>query len=241
MDKNFYPTLVELAKLGASGVGVAIFLMAFFLLIRGKPVDPATGRLTEKFMLYGLIFALALLVIPPVIQIFTGKQAPGPAPISERLAFSPDFATEQLPPPTVRLPDGTETKDNVKFELQPSAGTQVVTVAIDGTLDKVRNLRQASATLASTVEDVTKQRDTLAAQAATVKAASNAPPPAPALQNLQRNSSSVSAIQQDVVRSLKAGQFARANQLTRNLSTSVHAAAPSVAAIAGQNPEPPAH
>jgi hypothetical protein len=239
MDSSFYPTLVELAKLGASGVGVAIFLMAFFLLVRGKPIDPATGRLTERFMLYGLVFALALLIIPPTLQLFTGK--PGAAPISERLAFSPDFATEQLPPPTVRLPDGTETKDNVKFDLQPGAGTQVVTVAIDGTLDKVKNLRQASATLASTVEDVTKQRDTLAAQAAAIKPASDAPPPTPALQNLQRNSSSATAIQQDVIRSLNAGQFARANQLTRSLNSSVHSAAPAVAVIAGQRVPPPSH
>lgn len=231
MDKDFYPTLVALAKLGASGVGVAIFLMAFFLLIQGKPVDPATAKLRGQFLLYGLVFALALLVIPPLLQ-------KGGGPISERLAFSPDFETEKLQPPKVELPDGTVTQDDAKFSLQPVAGTQVVTIAMDRTLNQVRNLRQASANLTSAFSKATEQRDSLAAQAAAVKQPSTSQS-TPALQNLQQNSKVSAAIKTDFVKSLSVGDYAKANALAGRLQTSVKAAEPAVAVIARQ--QAPSH
>jgi hypothetical protein len=127
------------------------------------------------------------------------------------------------------LPDGTQAGHDSKFSLQPSANTQVVTIAMDATLDQVRNLRQASANLTSAVTTVTKQRDSLAAQAA-VKPLSEAQS-TPALQHLQQNTSTSNAIQMDFVRSLNAGDYRRANQLAGQLQTSFKAAQPAVAAL----------
>lgn len=219
-------TIVELVKLGNLGVGIAALLMGFVLAFQSKPLDPTVAKFRTNFLWIAFAYAVvtALITVPPMF--IKG------APVSERLAFSPDFESEKLQPPTVRLPDGTVTQHDAKFDLQPSGGTQVVTVTMDGTLDQVRNLRQASATLATTVVNVTKQRDTLAERAAATKQTSENQTKAPALQNLQANSSTASTIQDDVFRSLTLGNYARANQLTARLQSSVKAAEPAVAVIA---------
>lgn len=230
MGSDFYPTIVELARLGASGVGVAIFLMVFVLLFKGKPVDVATAKLREKFLAYGVVFSLALLIFPPLFQ-------KGGGPISQRLAFSPDFDTEKLQPPTIRLPDGTVTPHDKKFELQPSGGTQVLTITMDGTLNQVRNLRQASANLTTTVGKVTEQRDALATQAAAAKPSDNRVT-TPALQNLERNSAAFDALKDVFSKSLTAGDYVKANQVSARLRNSVSAAEPAVAVLANQSTEP---
>ena len=234
MGKDLYPTLVELAKLGASGFGVAFLLVGLLLLVRSKPLDAQSAKLQGKFLLYGLILAIALLLIPPLFQKTGG-------PISERLSFSPDLATEKLPPPTVRLPDGTVTQDDAKFDLQPGTGTQVVTIAMDGTLDQVRNLRQASATLSSAVTAVTQQRDALAVQAAAAKPAPDgqaATAAAPALQVLHQDSATTGAIQNDVARSLSVGDYARVNRLSGQIHNSVLTADRAVAVITKEGSAP---
>jgi hypothetical protein len=220
---SFFTTIVDLAKLGNLGVGVAILLMGFMLAFQTKPVDSATAKLRGNFLRFGFAYAVitALIGLAPLF-VHGG-------PLSERLAFSPDFDSEKLQPPIIRLPDGTQAGHDAKFSLQPSANTQVVTIAMDATLDQVRNLRQASANLTSAVTTVTKQRDSLAAQAA-VKPLSEAQS-TPALQHLQQNTSTSNAIQMDFVRSLNAGDYRRANQLAGQLQTSFKAAQPAVAAL----------
>jgi hypothetical protein len=220
---SFFTTIVDLAKLGNLGVGVAILLMGFMLAFQTKPVDSATAKLRGNFLRFGFSYAVitALIGLAPLF-VHGG-------PLSERLAFSPDFDSEKLQPPIIRLPDGTQAGHDAKFSLQPSTNTQVVTIAMDATLDQVRNLRQASANLTSAVTTVTKQRDSLAAQAA-VKPLSEAQS-TPALQHLQQNTSTSNAIQMDFVRSLNAGDYRRANQLAGQLQTSFKAAQPAVAAL----------
>jgi hypothetical protein len=220
---SFFTTIVDLAKLGNLGVGVAILLMGFMLAFQTKPVDSAAAKLRGNFLRFGFAYAVitALIGLAPLF-VHGG-------PLSERLAFSPDFDSEKLQPPIIRLPDGTQAGHDAKFSLQPSANTQVVTIAMDATLDQVRNLRQASANLTSAVTTVTKQRDSLAAQAA-VKPLSEAQS-TPALQHLQQNTSTSNAIQMDFVRSLNAGDYRRANQLAGQLQTSFKAAQPAVAAL----------
>jgi hypothetical protein len=220
---SFFTTIVDLAKLGNLGVGVAILLMGFMLAFQTKPVDSATAKLRGNFLKFGFAYAVftALIGLAPLL-VHGG-------PLSERLAFSPDFDSEKLQPPIIRLPDGTQAGHDAKFSLDPSADTQVVTIAMDATLDQVRNLRQASAVLTSAVTTVTKQRDSLAAQAA-AKPMSDTQS-TPALQNLQQSSNASNAIQTDFVRSLKVGDYKGANQLAERLQTSLKAAQPAVATL----------
>ena len=219
---SLFTTIVDLAKLGNLGVGVAILLMGFVLAFRTKPVDPDAAKLRGNFLKFGFAYAVITALVGLVPLFVHG------GPLSERLAFSPDFASQKLQAPTIRLPDGTEAVHDAKFNLQPSDGTQVVTIAMDATLDQVRNLRQATANLTSAVATATEQRDSLAAQAAQPTSQAQ---PAPALQNLQQSSKKTQAIQSDFVKSVKVGDYAKANQLAGRLQTSVKAAQSAVAEI----------
>ena len=226
---GLFNTIVDLAKLGNLGVGVAILLLGFVLAIQTKPVDPATAKLRTNFLWAGLTYAIVTLIAGLVPLFISGS------PVSERLAFSPDFDSQKLQPPVIRLPDGTQARHNEKFDLQPSAGTQVVTIAMDGTLDEVRNLRQASANLTTAVGKVTEQRDALAAKAATPNLTVGPTPPKPsALQDLEQNSANFDAVRDAFSKSLAVGDYEKANQLTARLRNSVNAAGPSVAVLARQ-------
>ena len=101
MDQSFYGTLVELAKIGAAGVGVAVLLMVFLLIMKGKPVDPDTAKLRQQFLTLGVGFAVVVGLLALVPSLFPQESGP----MAMRLTFSPDFQTESLTPPTIMLPD----------------------------------------------------------------------------------------------------------------------------------------
>jgi hypothetical protein len=223
MGESFYTTIVELARIGAVGVGVAVFMMVFFMIVRGKPVDPATARLREKFLGWGVVFAFAtgvLALIPPFLQKEGG-------PMSLRLFFSPDFDREKLTPPRVKLPDGTIAKHDEKFMLRPSGDTHVLTIAMDSTLAEVQNLRKTTTALAASVEAVEKQRDMLATQ---IEA------PVEAQQTLETKAAESDALRVQLNKSLQAGDYLHANVLSGRLKDSVIRADRSVATIASQRP-----
>ena len=222
MGESFYATIIELARIGAVGVGVAVFMMVFFMIVRGKPVDPATARLREKFLVWGVLFAFAtgvLALIPPLLQKEGG-------PLSMRLFFSPDFDTKKLTPPVVRLPDGKEATHDQSFSLAPSSGTQVLTIRMDTTLAEVESLRQTTADLTASVQAAEKQRDVLATK---VEAA-----PPEAQQTLETKSAESDRLRLELNRSLQAGDYLQANRWSKQLRTSVVRADRPVATIAGQ-------
>jgi hypothetical protein len=196
--------------------------MIFVLIFRAKPVDAATAKLRSDFLKWGFGFA-AVTGILGLVPLFLQKS--GPIPV--RLAFSPDLATQGLSPPKVELPDGSSVQPDEKFMLQPSVTPQVVTVGVDKTLDEVRNLRQASAKLAQTVQTVTEQRDALASQAVPTTAA-----PA-AQQHLEQQSQQTAQLQSQIVKSVQVGDFAHANELSTQLRASAVNVNRAVTAIAG--------
>lgn len=232
MSEALFSTVLELAKLGVVGFGIIVLLLSFFLLSKEPSIDPEKAKLINRFMTWGFVFG-GVAAILGLVPLFIGSSGP----LSVRLAFSPDFGTEKLRPPIIRLPDGTEAKHDTKFVLQPNPGTQVVTIAMDATLNEVRNLRQASANLSSTVFKVTKQRDALAATAAAVKETSEVAPNFPALKDLQTNSASFGVLQSEFARSLTMGDYVKANQLTGRFVSSVNSAEPAVALIASSKDE----
>lgn len=208
MDGNFYATLVELVKIGSAGVGIAIFLMVFILLIRAKPVDEHTARLREKFLKWGVLFAVfcgVLALLPPLLQKSGG-------PLAMRLSFSPDFETQKLSPPKVILPDGSNAEAEKFFSLRPSPEPQVLTVRMDATLNEVKALRETSAKLADSVGNAQRQINSLATQVES--------PPA-AQQNLETQTAAAVSLQTQVTESLRVGDYGRASALSSSLRSNV--------------------
>jgi hypothetical protein len=226
MDQSFYGTLVELAKIGAAGVGVAVLLMVFLLIMKGKPVDPDTAKLRQRFLTLGVGFAVVVGLLALVPSLFPQESGP----TAMRLTFSPDFQTESLTPPTIMLPDGTVVKPDQPVSLPPTHGTQVVKITIDEALKEVASLRQASASLAASVANITQQRDTLAKE---IAPAATAPA---AQQTLHLQTQQTQQLQGEVAKSIQSGDFARANVFSSRLHQSVVAARPMIAEIARPHP-----
>lgn len=227
MGGEFYGTLTELVRLGSAGVGIAVFLMVFVLLMRGKPIDKATARLREKFLVYGVAFAIFCGIASFLGPLLQKEEAAKPGgPVKLRLAFSPDFGTESLTPPKVQLPDGSDSEPGKVFTIPHSDVPQVLTIGMDGPLKEVRNLRSTTTALAQSVAAVQEQRDQLAASIAPTN-------PAPVAQSdLARASQQTEALQQDVVQSINRGEFDKAAILSQRLRANVVSSAPPVAQIA---------
>ena len=118
MDQGFLATIVALAKIGSAGVGVAVLLMVFILIMKGKPVDPDTAKLRERFLTFGVGFAVVVGLIALVPTLFPAEGGP----TAMRFTFSPDFQTESLTPPTIMLPDGTVENVQVRKSLDRTYG-----------------------------------------------------------------------------------------------------------------------
>ena len=224
MDGGFYSTLTDLVRLGSAGVGIAVFLMVFILLMRGKPMDAASGRLREKFLVYGFAFAVFCGIVSFLGPLMEEDAKPG-GPVRLRLAFSPDFGTESLTPPKVQLPDGTDSEPGKTFSLPPSDQPQVLTIGMDGPLKEVRSLRSTTTALAQSVAQVQEQRDELAASIAPAEA----PPGAQA--GLAKASEETEALQEEVVQSINRGDFAEAAVISRRLQANVQSSAPRIRAL----------
>lgn len=225
MGGEFYSTLTDLVRLGSAGVGIAVFLMVFILLMRGKPMDKATARLREKFLIYGVGFAVFCGVASFIAPLFQKEVKPG-GPVKLRLAFSPDFGTESLTPPRVQLPDGSNNEPGKAFTIPPSDVTQVLTIGMDGPLKEVRSLRTTTASLAQSVATVQAQRDQLAASIAPAQGTASAG------ESLAKASEETEALQENVVQSIKAGDFDKAAVFSRRLQSNVQLSAPRVRALA---------
>lgn len=215
---DVFTTLVDLAKLGAIGVGVAIALLVAVLIFRLKSIDRGTAKLLDSFMKWGFGLAVVFAVLGLVPTFF---QPAGEVPM--RIAFSPDFATQGLSPPRIELPDGTPVQPGQKFALVSSLTPQVVNVVADKTLADVKNLRQATATLTASVETITAQRDALAT---TIE------PAAAAETKLEESSVQTERLRSEVARSINLGDYQRANVLSSRLRNVVVAADRPVATIA---------
>lgn len=221
---DIFSTLVDLAKLGAIGVGVAIALLVAVLIFRLKSIDEGTAKLLNNFMKWGFGLAAVFAIIGLVPTFF---RPAGSVPM--RIAFSPDFATQGLSPPRIELPDGTTVQPGQKFALESSLTPQVLNVVADKTLADVRNLRQATATLTASVETIKAQRDTLA----------KAIEPASAIEGrLEDSSARTERLTSEVARSVNIGDYQRANVLSRELRDVVTTAGRPVATIAAGPPRP---
>lgn len=179
MFESLFSTVTALAQAGFIGVGVIVFLLLFILLMKGKPVDPATSKLYNRFLTWGVSFAafcgvlaFATLLVPPE------KPAAPTSPQPLRVFFVPDFDSAKLPAPKINLYDGTTTAADKPFV--PQNG--VINVNVQAALDQIGALTKASSQLTESNAALRQQRDKLAsvlspsaatpAETATLKAAS---------------------------------------------------------------------
>lgn len=221
MSDKFLSTILELARLGAVGVGAIVLLLAFILMFRIKRIDPEKGKLINRYMTLGFVFALAAGVLG-LVPLFVRQG--GPIPV--RLSFSPNFKTQGLSPPTIEAPDGSPVQPGQKFTLEPSLTPQVVMVGVDDALEDVRKLRLTSTALATSVDTLTTQRDALAAKAT--------PDPAVA-SNLSAASAETGKLQDAITQSIRVGDYDRAHTLSTRLNNSVLKAQAPVRVIVTSN------
>jgi len=223
MNNELLATVLELARLGAVGVGAIVLLLAFFLLWKREAFAPENAKLISRYMTLGFIFAIAAGGLG-LVPLFLSSNSGGPVPI--RLYFSPNFASQKLRPPIVQAPDGTELKLGQTFSIPPSQTTQTVTVDVSDALSDVANLQKATVQLAASTAAATERAKVLAD-----KVAETAPVPA-AEAAVETQTQHTQQLHADVINSVKAGDFARANSLSKELQTSVLKTNPAITKIA---------
>jgi hypothetical protein len=222
MNGNLLATVLELARLGAVGIGAIVLLLAFFLLVRGRAFGAEKAKLISRFMTLGFIFGITAGVLG-LVPLFVAKG--GPIPM--RLNFAPDFADEKLTPPIIRLPDGKLIQPDERVMLNPSSDTQVVTINVAKALQQVKSLADTAKSLTQSVANVTQQRDALANQVSS----SSASPTAVGPQTVQSQGVQTQQLQTEVAKSIQSGDFARANAFSMQLHRSVVATKPAIAEI----------
>jgi len=213
---ELFSTLKDLVNLGFAGVGIAVFLLIFILLIRDKPIDARKAKLYDKVLTWGVGFAVfcgIISLLGPLVD--TRPQSPGNVRL--RLAFSPDFESQALPPPKVRLPDGSVAEAGAAFTVPATDSAQVLQVGVDDALRQVQALRATTTTLTQSLATTRRQRDSLAA------AAPAAPAALGARRQIQMSSQKAAQIERNVARLVDSGEFAQAARATEQLRTTVDA------------------
>ena len=214
---GIFATIVDLAKLGALGVGVAIALLVAVLIFRLKTIEPGTAALIKDLMKWG--FAVAVVFgLMGLVPLFLQKEGM----VHARITISPDLATQGLSAPRIELPDGTVVQPGQRFALQSSLTPQVLYVIADKTLADVRQLRQATATLAASVKTISEQRDALATSIESTPAVED---------SLIQSSAQTDLLSSEVTKSVNSGDYQRVNALTKRLQSVVVSANRPVATI----------
>jgi hypothetical protein len=213
MDEKLLSTIVELARLGAVGVGAIVLLLAFFLLWKAKGVEPESAKLINRYMTLGFIFAVAAGVLG-LVPLFFGSSG-GPVPV--RLSFSPNFATQKISPPLVEAPDGSQVQPGQTFTINPSKTTQTIAVGVDEALKDFENLKSAAERFSASAAESAQQTKVLAEKVAEI-----APAQAPAAEaTVDAETQKTQQLHAEVLSSIRSGDYARASTLSTQLRSSV--------------------
>lgn len=133
--------MVKLAGLGYVGIAVAVLLLLFLMTWLAPQADSQTQELRRSILKWGMGFAVFSGVLATVAPLF-GPRVVEKAP-EMHLDFSPDFATQGLPTPRIRLPSGKIVNAEATFDAQPGG----VFVGIDAALKQVAELKQTAVAL----------------------------------------------------------------------------------------------
>jgi hypothetical protein len=215
-------TLVKLVNLGFAGVGIAVLLLVFVILIRDKPADPGNQVLRLRFLSFGMAFAFFC----GLVTLAGPWLAPAPVqakPAAMLLNFSPRFQTEGLPPPQITLSDGEMVEPGKAFLAQ---GGQVL-VSVDDALKSVATLKQTALTLADAASKAQQQADAAVSELAKAR---DTPAAAPASADQARAETASKQTQQaaaSITSAIKAGNYGalEAQNVTLDASTKASLAA----------------
>jgi hypothetical protein len=184
-SSGLFDTIVRLVNVGFAGVGVVVLLLVFIILFQGKPADAGARKLHNRFLTWGMSFAVFCGVLSVIAPLLAPRPQAAPGkPVEMLLSFSPRFETEGLTNPRITLPDGTIVAPGAIFAAQ---GGQLL-VSVDEALQDVSKLRETAVTLAETAAVAQRQADTAVAALATSQDAAASPPLAAARQEAQEAS-----------------------------------------------------
>lgn len=210
MIETLAKVLPDLAKIGCAGVGVAIFLLLFILLYRGKPVDAASAKLYNRFLTWGVSFAVfcgllgfASALFPPPSDV-AKPRVPGQLVVN----FAPDFKTDQLPAPQIKLPDGTVVQPDQAF-VTPDDPHGMININVGAAINQIRALKTAATELSANNATLIEQQKKLLA----ALPQSTTPPAVTA--DIKTGAAETTRLQSVVGESLASGDFARAAQASR--------------------------
>ena len=205
MPDGVFSTVVELAKTGFIGVGVIVFLLLFILLMRGKPVDTASAKLYNRLLTWGVSFAM----FSGALSIATLMLQPKPAAVPSKLTmtFAPDFDTEKLPTPRIKLSDGRMVAPDREFDWPGG----MINVSVGDALNQVRALKSTVDQYGQTITTLRDQRDKLAKSVADSS-------PATSDAGVAEASKTSAQLQSEVRTAIDTGDFARAAIASKTLN-----------------------
>lgn len=202
---GLFDTVVKLVNLGFAGVGVVVLLLVFIILIRDKPATPAENRLRERFLAWGMSFAVFCGVLA-----FAGPLlAPRPViakPPKITMAFSPSFTEQKLTLPKIKVSDGRAVLPDVPFEMNDDGG---ITVVVDTALNEVAALKQAAEQLQAAATTAQDQADKAVAALAQSQAQGGTPAPPVVAAQTQAQDASVKTKEATtaMIQAIRTGQF----------------------------------
>ncbi|GEM_PF-2219949 len=204
-------TIVKLVNIGFAGVGVAVLLFVFVILMQGKPADAGTQRLRHRFLTWGMGFAFFC----GVLSVAAPLLAPRPVVASDAdmlLSFSPRFETQGLSAPAITLPDGRTVGPGTRFVAQDGQ----VLVSVDEALQDVAALRETALALAENANAAQQQADSAVAALAQ---ADGTPTPPPAVQEAAEQASQASQQAASALsQAIRAGDYRVLERQNRTLS-----------------------
>lgn len=209
-DSGLFDTVVKLVNLGFAGVGVVVFLLLFVMLLRGQPVDAGTQRLRNRFLTWGVSFAVfcgILSLLAPLVQRWATAGAT--APVKMTLTFSPSFQSRKLSPPQIMLPDGSAARPDTQFALNGG----MVKVSVDEALEQVTQLQKTAMELVASAQQARSQRD----DALEIAAKQSPAATVPEIKAVAESSGKTAALEADVSQAIARGDFARAAQASAQI------------------------
>lgn len=211
-------TVSSLTALGFAGVGVVVFLLLFFLLMRGKPVDSASFKLYNRFLTMGTIFAMFC----GVLTVLTLWLRPEPAKAEVLVNFSPSFATRKLTPPTIQINDRTVGSGQ---RIPLSGGTETIFIGVDQALAEVDAIKETIKNVSQSNAALTAQREALTdALPANVA-------PSQSTNEVQAAGVQATRLQAEVRQAIATGNFDKAADASKQLNSARILAAPAIETI----------
>ncbi len=207
---GLFGTIVNLVNIGFAGVGVAVLLLLFVILMRDKPVNSGSQKLRNRFLTWGMSFAFFCGILAVVGPLLAPRPV-GSAP-NMILSFSPKFETEGLPAPGITLPDGVIVAPGKAFAAQQGQ----VLVSVDDALKSIATLKETALTLAKANAAAQDQADKAVAKLTQSQGAVT--PPVAATQSQAEDASRTSqAASADIAKAIRAGNFAQLRKQTSSI------------------------